>query len=50
MDLAKSFDTVPIPILPAKIESMGARESQLSLLVLTRIGFYLSDRTQIGQN
>lgn len=41
LDLAKAFDTVSIPILISKVESLGVRSTQLSLLQS-----YLTNRTQ----
>lgn len=41
LDLAKAFDTVSIPILISKLESLGIRGSQLSLF-----RSYLTNRTQ----
>lgn len=41
LDLAKAFDTVSVPILLVKLESLGVRELQLKLLK-----DYLTDRIQ----
>lgn len=41
LDLAKAFDTVPIPILLNKLENMGIRGNQLKLL-----SSYLNGRSQ----
>lgn len=41
LDLAKAFDTVSVPILLTKLESLGVRDLQLELLK-----DYLTDRTQ----
>lgn len=42
LDLAKAFDTVPIPTLLLKLQSLGVRGTQLNLFQS-----YLTDRSQI---